>query len=135
MARAVTASNRLTLVDEEHSRPVGDFSLTEEALRSWTAGQRRCRARARHYWRPYTVFEHRNFYDVVEQCADCRNRRRAEFNKSGRRISEWHTDYRDNYLLPKGAARLIDAEDLHDELVLSDILSRRIVEVPDDEED
>jgi hypothetical protein len=75
------------------------------------------------------VWEYRNHYEVVEQCTHCRNRRTADFSKTGHKLTAWKADYRDGYLLPKGAARIDD--DLHDELVLTDILSRRIVEAPD----
>lgn len=54
--------------------------------------------------------------------------------KSGRKINGWRPEYREGYLLPKGAVPLRAADDLQDELVLSDILSRRIVEVLDDDE-
>lgn len=115
----------------------GDTTLTQEAFANWTAGQRKCRARRRHNWGPYTVWEHRNFLDVVEQCRDCRIRRAADFIKTARGLrqtTKWQPDYRDsNYLLPKGAAP-IDI-DMRDELVASDILSRKIVEVKDDEEE
>lgn len=115
--------------------PPGDPSLTQEAMAGWKPGQRTCRARKRHNWGPYTVWEHRTFYDVVEQCSHCRNRRHADFVKTARglrKASPWKPDYRDGYLLPKGAMRI--DEDLHDELTASDILSRKIVEVLDDEE-
>jgi hypothetical protein len=46
-----------------------------------------------------------------------------------RKATPWKPDYRDGYLLPKGAARIDD--DMHDELTAADILSRKIVEVPD----
>lgn len=101
-------------------------------MASWKQGQRTCRARKRHNWGPYSVWEHRSFYEVVEQCGHCRNRRVANFSKSGRKLDKWKADYRDGYLLPKGAARL--DEDLHDELMLGDILSRKIVEVSDDDD-
>lgn len=114
--------------------PTGDPHLTQEAVASWGAGQRKCRARRRHNWGPYTVYEHRNYYDVVEVCSHCRNRRSADFIVTARGIrqaTKWQADYRDGYLLPKGAARL--DEDFRDELVASDILSRKMVEVTDDE--
>jgi hypothetical protein len=111
----------------------GDPTLTEEAVASWNAGQRKCRARGRHRWDPYTVWEHHTYYDVVERCSSCKIRRSADYDKRGRRQTKWKPDYRDsNYLLPKGAARI--SEDLKDELVLGDIRSRRIVEVTDEEE-
>jgi hypothetical protein len=101
----------------------------------WKEGQRRCRARGRHNWAPYTVYEHRNWYEVVEQCSHCRNRRSAEFVETAhglRKASGWKPDYRDGYLLPRGAMRI--DEDLHDELTAADILNRRIVEVSDDDD-
>ena len=113
----------------------GDLDLTRETMASWKAGQRICRARKRHNWTAYTVWEHRTYYDVVEVCSHCKNRRHADFVKTAwglRKASDWQPDYRDGYLLPKGAARI--GEELHDELTASDILSRRIVEAPDDEE-
>ena len=104
----------------------------------WSAGQRKCRARGRHNWGPFTVYQHRNFFDVVEQCTHCRNRRHAPFvqTKWGlRRDDDWKPDYRDGYLLKKGAARINQVEELMDELTAADIMSRRIVEVPDDDDD
>lgn len=102
-------------------------------MAGWSSGQRRCRARKRHNWGPFAVWEHRTFYDVVEQCSHCRNRRQADFVKTPRGLrqaTKWKPDYRNGYLLPKGAARL--DEDLHDELMAQDILTRKIVEVEDD---
>lgn len=124
LLRSVKAAGE---VDE---RPVGDESLTREAMAGWTEGQRRCRARKRHTWGPYTVYEYRNHYEVVERCPSCLNRRAADFSKSGRKLTAWKpVRYREGYLLPRGAARIVD--ELQDELWLSDILSRRIVEAPD----
>lgn len=113
----------------------GDESLTREAIESWREGQRRCRARKRHNWGPFTVYEHKHHYEVIEQCSHCRNRRTADFNKQGRKLTDWSPEYRDGYLLPKGATPLRAAEELQDELVLGDILSRRIVEALDDDDD
>lgn len=127
-------SAALQLVNEVEP-PTGDESLTRDAMSGWKEGQRRCRARGRHNWGPYTVWEHRSFYEVVEQCTHCRNRRSAEFSKTGRKVSDWKPDYRDGYLLPKGAVPLRQAEDLKDELVLMDILSRKVVEVPNEDDD
>lgn len=129
MARAAA----LRVVEQERERPRGDESLTVEAMSSWSEGQRRCRARGRHHWGPYTVYEHRDHYEVLERCTHCKNRRSADFAKTGRKLSDWQPDYRDNYLLPRGAARI--EEELKDELVLGDILSRRIVEAVDDDDD
>lgn len=133
MARA----SALALVSTEPSAPPpGDLDLTRETMASWRAGQRTCRARKRHNWGPFTVYEYRHHYEVVEQCSHCRNRRKADFVKTAnglRKADKWKPDYRDGYLLPKGAARIDD--DLHDELTASDILSRKIVEVPDEDED
>lgn len=126
MARGSTA---LAAVEE----PKGDTSLTRETMASWKAGQRTCRARKRHNWGPFQVWEYRNHYEVTEQCGHCRNRRTAPFSKAGRKLDRWKAEYRDGYLLPSGAARV--DEDLHDELMLTDILSRRIVEVPDEDDD
>ena len=123
---------RALRVVEEEPLP-GDPSLTRETMAHWRAGQRTCRARKRHNWGPFTVWEHRDFYEVVEQCSHCRNRRVAEFIKTEhglRKATGWKADYRDGYLLPKGAMRIDD--DLHDELTASDILSRKVVEVVDD---
>lgn len=50
-----------------------------------------------------------------------------------RKVTDWQPEYRDGYLLPRGAMRLDD--DLKDELTASDILSRKIVEVPDEDDD
>lgn len=123
----------MRVVNEVEEGPKGDPTLTLQAVSGWKDGQRRCRARKRHNWGPFAVWEHLNFYDVVEQCSHCRNRRAADFNKRGRQLTRWKADYRDGYLLPRGAQRI--DEDLHDELMLSDILSRRIVEVTDEDED
>lgn len=82
------------------------------------------------------VYEHRSYYEVVEMCSHCRNRRTADFVKTShglRKEGKWRPDYRGNYLLPKGA-RAID-EDLQDELVAADILSRKVIEVPDETEE
>lgn len=129
MARGSAA---LKIVEQPQS-PLGDDSLTQEAVQGWTAGQRRCRARKRHNWGPYTVWEYATFYDVVEQCSHCRNRRHAPFSKTGRKIDKWKPDYRDGYLLPKGAAPI--DEDTHDHLVLLDITSRKISRAKDDDYD
>lgn len=126
-------SSALRVVNSEPEPPKGDSSLTLETMASWKQGQRTCRARKRHNWGPFTVYEHRDHYEVVEQCSHCRNRRHADFSRVGRKLGSWKADYRDGYLLPHGAMRLDD--DLNDELMLSDILSRRIIEVPDEEED
>jgi len=134
MARQSAA---LHIVQEEEPRELtGDPSLTHETMSGWTEGQRRCRGRKRHNWGSGTVFEHRTWYDVVEQCSHCRNRRHAPFVKTAngiRKADKWKPDYRDGYLLPRGAQRL--DEDMMDELVAADILSRKIVEVLDDDED
>lgn len=130
-------SSALRLVDyDKEDRPPGDFSLTREAVAGWKDGQRKCRARGRHNWGPFAVYEHRTWYDVVEQCSHCRNRRSATFvvtNHGLRKTDAWKADYRDGYLLPRGAARLDD--DLHDELWAADIMSRKIVEVRDEDEE
>lgn len=126
----------MTTPEQQEREVTGDLDLTRETMAAWKAGQRTCRARKRHNWGPYTVWEHRNFYEVVEQCTHCRNRRSAEFVKTAygiRKATPWKADYRDGYLLPNGAQRI--DEDLHDELTASDILSRRIVEVADDDEE
>lgn len=116
--------------------PSGDPDLTRETMAQWKEGQRRCRARKRHNWGPLTVYEHRTWYDVVEQCSHCRNRRHAPFTKTAyglRKADKWKPDYRDGYLLPRGAMAI--DEEMFDELTASDILSRRIVEVLDDEDE
>lgn len=128
MARSVA----LRSVKDEPEAPSGDPSLTRETMSAWREGQRRCRARKRHNWGPLTVWDYRDHYEVIEQCSHCRNRRSAEFSKQGRKLTNWSPDYRDGYLLPKGALRIDD--DMHDELMLTDILSRRIVEAADDDE-
>lgn len=132
MARAA----RLRSVKVDPEPPKGDPDLTREAVSGWREGQRRCRARKRHNWGPYTVWEYRSHFEVVEQCSHCRNRRVADFVRTTyglRQSTKWKPDYREGYLLPKGAARI--DEDIRDELVASDILSRRIVEAPDRAED
>lgn len=127
---------------EEKEPPPGDPTLTREALAGWKEGQRKCRTWKRHRWGPYTVFEHKmrgtkNLrYEVVERCTLCGNRRTADFVQTSyglRMVDRWKMDYRDGYLLPKGAQRI--GEELHDELVAQDILSRKVIEVLDDEED
>lgn len=133
MPSAARKLQAVSLVPPEPVEIRGDRTLTEQAIAEWNAGQRKCRARGRHRWDPYTVWEHATYYDVVERCSSCKIRRAADFNKRGRRQTKWKPDYRDsNYLLPRGAARI--DEDLRDELVLGDILSRRIVEVTDEED-
>jgi hypothetical protein len=125
---------RLALAQEPREEK-GDPDLTLEAVSSWTAGQRRCRGRKRHNWGPGMVYEHRSYYEVVEQCSHCRNRRTADFVKTARGLrkeGKWKPDYRNGYLLPKGARRIDD--DLQEELVAADILSRKTIEVPDSEE-
>lgn len=135
----VKKKEKLRLVEQQQPAadpPPGDESLTLEAMAGWKEGQRRCRGRKRHNWGPYTVYEHGTFWDVVEQCSHCRNRRHAPFVPTARGMrknDKWKPDYRDGYLLPKGAMRI--TEDLQDELTAADILSRRIVEVPDEDEE
>lgn len=123
---------KLVNVDEE---PPGDAMLTREAMAEWKEGQRRCRARGRHNWGPFTVYAHGTWYDVVEQCSHCRNRRSADFvvtERGLRKATKWKADYRDGYLLPKGAQRL--DEGMHDELWAADILSRKQVAVKDEDD-
>lgn len=127
----------LRAVDNEPApEPTGDSSLTRETMAGWREGQRRCRARKRHNWGPHTVWEHATYYEVVERCSHCRNRRTADFTKTAngiRKATPWKPLYQDGYLLPHGAMRI--DEDLQDELTATDILSRRIVEVTDDDEE
>ena len=135
-AEKANRTPKLRVVEQVTTTAVGDLDLTRETMAAWKQGQRICRARKRHNWSPYTVWEHRNYYEVVEQCGHCRNRRSAEFVKTAyglRKNGGWKPVYRDGYLLPNGARRI--DEDLHDELTAADILSRRIVEVPDDDEE
>ena len=137
-AAADKKGGKLRLAPEpvETEVPRGDPSLTLEAMAGWKPGQKRCRGRKRHNWGPYNVYEHADWYEVIEQCSHCRNRRWAEFvptQRGVRKVSKWHPDYREGYLLPKGAARL--DEDLQDELTAEDILSRRIIEVLDEDEE
>lgn len=132
--------NALRIVAEQPDRetPPGDPSLTAEAAAGWKEGQRRCRSRGRHNWGPFTVYEHRTYLEVVEQCSHCRNRRSADYVKTDRglrKASKWTPDYRDGYLLPRGATPLRLDEGLLDELTAGDILSRKIVEVLDDDEE
>jgi hypothetical protein len=125
-------SSALRIVQDEPEIPPGDESKTREAMSEWTEGQKRCRGRKRHNWGAGTVFEHANHFEVVEQCSHCRNRRSAEFVPTThglRQVDKWKPVYRDGYLLPKGAMRI--TEDLQDELVAADILSRKIVPVDD----
>ena len=136
MPRSGRAALRVVGYDDQPPR--GDEEKTREAMAGWSPGQRRCRARKRHNWGPFTVYQHRNFYDVVESCSHCKNRRHAHFieTKWGlRQETDWKPDYRNDYLLPKGAMPLRRSESLMDELTAADILSRRIVEVPDDDDD
>jgi len=138
MARSGRQSAALNLVREEPERetPPGDPTLTRETMSTWREGQRKCRARKRHNWGPFAVYEHRSYFEVVEQCSHCRNRRSVEFVRTAfgvRKNGNWKQDYRDGYLLPKGAMRI--DEDLHDELMFADILSRKIIEVPDNEDE
>lgn len=122
----------LQLVSVEE--PTGDIELTREAMAGWKEGQKRCRARKRHNWGPFTVYAHGAWYDVVEQCSHCRNRRSADFVRTPhglRKATKWKADYREGYLLPKGAVPLRYDDDLMDELTESDILSRKVVAVDD----
>lgn len=125
---------KLAAVKEvEVEQPKGDPTLTLEAMAGWTEGQKRCRARTRHNWLPFNVYAHATYYDVVERCSHCLNRRSADFVETARgmrQVDKWKPDYRDGYLLPKGAQRIDD--DLKDELVASDILSRKQTKVEDD---
>jgi hypothetical protein len=130
-------ANRALRVVQAPEPVHGDGELTREAASEWTPGQRKCRARGRHDWKPFTVYEHRAYLDVVERCPNCKNRRHATFVRTQwgvRQDSKWKPDYRDNYLLKKGSARVRDLEDLFDSITADDILSRRIVEVKDDDE-
>jgi hypothetical protein len=123
----------LRVVNDEPETPPGDESITREAVSSWSSGQRRCRGRRRHNWGPANVFQHAQYYEVVERCSHCGNRRSAEFVPTTyglRKTTPWKPLYRDGYLLPKGAMPI--TEDLQDELVAADILSRKIVEVDDE---
>lgn len=135
---ASQAARKLSVVNdppERPERPAGDPTLTLEALSEWSAGQRRCRARKRHNWGPHVVYERRTTLEVVERCSHCGNRRSADFVRTEwglRKATKWAPDYRGNYLLPKGAAPI--DEELHDGLVAADILSRKTIEVPEDEE-
>lgn len=134
MPRSSTAALRIV---EEFEVPTGDIEKTRNTMAGWSPGQRRCRSRGRHNWNPFTVYQHRNFFDVVEQCSHCRNRRHAHFIKTKwglRKETPWMPDYRDGYLLQRGAVPLRKVEELMDELTEADILSRRIVEVRDDDE-
>lgn len=79
------------------------------------------------------MFQHSQYFEVIEQCSHCRNRRSAEFVATTygmRKMTKWKPVYREGYLLPKGAMPI--TEDIQDELVAADILSRKIVEVEDD---
>ncbi len=134
MARGA-AARKLQLVSEEPAEVRGDPTLTQEAVAAWSPGQRKCRGRKRHNWGPHVVREHKYHYDVVERCTHCNNRRSADFMPTShgiRQATKWKPDYREGYLLPKGAAGL--DEDIRDELTAADILSRKMIEVPDDEE-
>lgn len=131
-----TAAPLHVVKERESEPPTGDPDLTREAMALWKEGQRRCRARGRHNWGPHAVYEHRNHYEVVERCGHCRNRRTADFAKTTyglRKVTDWKAVYLDGYLLPRGAMRVV--EDIQDELVAADILSRRIIEVPDEDDD
>lgn len=131
--RTLARSAALRVVPDEVDAPVGDETITREAISAWTAGQKKCRGRKRHNWGPGTVFEHGTYYEVVEQCSHCRNRRSADFVPTThglRKVSKWKPVYRDGYLLPRGAMPI--DEDLQDELVAADILSRKIIPVEDE---
>jgi hypothetical protein len=135
MAATARALN-LVGSDERDEKPKGDPTLTRATMAEWREGQRRCRARRRHMWMPYTVFQHKYHYEVVERCSSCLNRRHADFtitNHGLRIVDGWKLDYRDGYLFPHGAMAIDD--DIRDELVSFDILSRKIIEVPDEDED
>lgn len=135
MARGNSAALKLVSEEPVKEQPPGDSDLTRETMAAWKEGQKRCRARGRHNWGPGPVYDHGTWYDVVEQCTHCRNRRSAPYVVTARGLRKaetWKPDYRDGYLLPRGAARIDD--DLKDELVAGDILGRKIIEVLDDED-
>jgi len=126
----------LTALREDVAAQPGDPTLTREAVAGWREGQRRCRARKRHNWGPFTVYDHGTYWEVVEQCSHCRNRRSAPFVRTAhglRKAEPWKPDYRDGYLLPKGAMRIDD--DIHDELTAADIFSRKVVVAVDDDKE
>jgi len=134
-ARTLQVVKPETQLNADAEPPRGDPQLTVETMQSWSPGQRLCRGRKRHNWLPFMVYEHRDRFDVVERCSHCRNRRAADYVPTARglrKVTDWKPDYRDGYLLPKGAARI--DEDLHDELTAADILSRKRVEVADEPE-
>ena len=127
---------KLRAVPDKPEPPVGDETLTLETMAAWTDGQKKCRGRKRHNWGPSTVFEHSDHYDVHEICSHCKNKRHAPYvptSRGLRKVDKWQPVYKDGYLLPKGAMRI--DEDLQDELTAADILSRRIIEVPDEDEE
>lgn len=104
-----------------------------ETVAGWSQGQKRCRGRRFHTWNPLTVIEHPGHYEVIEQCPHCKNRRTADYVETTwglRRATKWKTAYKSGYLLTKGSKI---TEDIADELVASDILSRRIVKAGEDD--
>jgi hypothetical protein len=126
----------------------GDDEKTLEAMDEWTSGQRKCRARrGRHVYVGFTAYEHRTYIDVVQQCSICKSvRRRATFRRVTwgkrpglRQLTDWKPVYRDSngksYLLPKGAARITRDSGFQEYLNAQEILSGRIIRVPDDEDD
>lgn len=130
----MASSGALRVLEQRDMESSGDPTLTQEAMAAWTKGQRVCRARKRHNWGPFTVYQHGNWYDVVERCTHCLNRRHAPFVQTSRglrKADKWKADYRDGYLLPKGAMAIDD--DLHDELTAADIFSRKLVKADDGE--
>lgn len=139
-----SAARALKSVPDHPQEPVGDADLTRQTMAEWKEGQRRCRARKRHNWGPHIVWERSTgrgrsrttTYEVVEICSHCRNKRTADFVLTARglrKVGRWEPIYRDGYLLPRGAMRI--DEDMHDELTASDILSRKVVEVPNEDDD
>lgn len=106
----------------------------ESAMESWNRGQRTCRARQRHSWNPFTVRVHAAFYDVVEQCGHCKNRRHRPLSADGFWLDKWKAErYSEGYLMPKGAGYITDEG--RAALRLDDIMNRKQIIVPDDDEE
>jgi len=115
----------------------GDPALVDQAMAGWTPGQIKCRANQRHSWKSHTVTVHQSrggsHYEIIERCPDCFSRRWRLMSMAGYWLTKWKTDrYSEGYLLPKGSGGLSEVN--RADLRLSDVASRRIRYVNDDEE-
>lgn len=120
----------------------GDEEMTRERASQWSEGQRLCRRRKRHHWKPHTAIVHGDdmqrpgtLIEITERCPDCRNQRRADHvvrvsrygNVTIHRVNEtWQMLYLEvgdvPYLLEKGSQAV--SEDLRDEMYAQEFMTR-----------